>query len=550
MEKKSEQSEKKASKEILTKDFDGISIINRNGKTHQGKHSTPLVKPTNVEGHYPRFMLHGAVNLLQEDLRELSVILESFIPSLDKIGIQLSDTNRLIKEIITSTEIFRRLKGISQVELLPFAFKQVPWFTRYTHSCLTYALGNHVIEKLSSKINSTKEELEAAKICFLIHDIGHGPFSHLTERAFKRPKGRSGKIPKEYDHEYWTKILLHELKDQLFDTNNNPYLNKKSDKEQEENIAIFSKALEIISKDNKKIFSQLLSSQIDVDRLSNYIGDRLVVSTVLTEDDMKNEKMIKVLSSYNEVVDNTKRIINNFIVVDKDLNGDKCEQYLAIHEDATNPVIHYLLDRHIIRYYLLKHYRREAANNLLEKILLRAQYLVRNNELSALGKTDLLVQTWLFGNHTEAEFVEMNDQLLFNQIKKWSKHTSDPILNDLTLRFTAHNFFCAYSCEKNGKPAKPNKDLIESVKDKINNEFNIDITLYSKELITEYYFTYDETTSKPYHTDKDEVIIYTSNKKIKKLSSYIKETKNELGELLLNSEFERYLFIVPPEIEL
>ncbi|KAF0190614.1 MAG: hypothetical protein FD167_6083, partial [bacterium] len=69
-------------------------------------------------------------------------------------------------------------------------------------------------------------------------------------------------------------------------------------------------------------------------------------------------------------------------------------------------------------------------------------------------------------------------------------------------------------------------------------------------LITDYYFTYDETTSKPYHIDKDEVLIYTREDKVQKLSDYIKETKNELGELLLNTEFERYLFIVPPEVEL
>ena len=115
-----------------------ISIIKKDGKTDSNKNPNPSIKPTNVEGHYPRFMIHGAVNLLQEDLRELSIILESFLPYLDKIGIQLSQTNPLIKEIITGTEIFRRLKGISQVELMPFAFKQIPWFTRYTHSCLTY----------------------------------------------------------------------------------------------------------------------------------------------------------------------------------------------------------------------------------------------------------------------------------------------------------------------------------------------------------------------------------------------------------------------------
>ena len=195
--------------------------------------------------------------LLEEDLRELSIILESFIPHLDKIGIQIPETNSLIKEIVTGTEIFRRLKGISQIELLPFAFKQVPWFTRYTHSCLTYVFGEHVINKLSPKLNLSDVEIEAIKLCFLIHDIGHGPFSHLTERAFKRPRGRLGKIPQEYDHEYWTSVLFKELQDGLFDTNNNPYLPKFSQNNtalKKHNMQIFSKAIEITSNGGKRVF--------------------------------------------------------------------------------------------------------------------------------------------------------------------------------------------------------------------------------------------------------------------------------------------------------
>ncbi len=543
MKKKTEQLEKRTS-------LDGISIIKRNGNT-DNKLTNPSAKPTNVEGHYPRFMLHGAINLLKEDLRELSIILESFVPYLDKIGIQLNQTNPLIKEIITGTEIFRRLKGISQVELLPFAFKQVPWFTRYTHSCLTYVFGEHIVNKLHENLNFTKTDIEAVKLCFLIHDLGHGPFSHLTERAFKRPRGRGGKIPREYDHEYWTKILLQELKDQLFDTNNNPYLNKKSSKEDYEKLNIFSRAIEIVSKEEHSLLTQLLSSQVDLDRLSNYLGDRLVVNAILEDEDVKNEPMIKHLSSLNDVVDNLKRIMNNFVILEKDEKNNKCKPYIAIHEDAVNPIIHYLLDRHIIRYYLLKHYKRESANNLLEKILLRAQYLVKHDPLHSLGKTDLLVQTWLFGSHTEAEFVEMDDQLVFNQIKRWVKNTKDEILKDLTMRFTAHNFFCAYSCEKNGKPFPPGKENIEAIKSMVTKTLKKKLfPSIDESVLGECYFTYDETTSKPYHTDKDEIMIFTSGKKIKKLSSYIKETDNELGKLLLNNEFERYLFIVPSEISL
>ena len=96
----------------------------------------------------------------------------------------------------------------------------------------------------------------------------------------------------------------------------------------------------------------------------------------------------------------------------------------------------------------------------------------------------------------------------------------------------------------------PDEKLIASVREKVANSIKIKDFKNSKDELGEYYFTYEETTSKPYHTDTDEILIYTSDKKIKKLSEYIKDTKNELGEVLLNSEFARYVFIVPKEIEL
>lgn len=541
------------------KDLEGFTLINRSEPQVANSQNKTLIgsdiHPTNVEGHYPPFVLPGALNLLGEDYRELSIILENFLPQLDKIGIELKEINNLIREIIMSTEMFRRLKGISQIELLPFAFKQVPWFTRFTHSCLTYVLADHIIDKLNNQLKLNEIELEAAKLAFLIHDLGHGPFSHLTERAFRKAKGKKENIPPEYDHEFWTKILLNELREILFDTYENPYISGNSitsraslKKSKEYNLEIFSKALLILTKNYSFMISQLLSSQVDIDRLSNYIGDRLIVTKVLEEDNVQDEKMVKYLSSYNDVINNVKRIINNFVVVNSDLSGKKCNEYIAIHEDAVQPIIHFFIDRHIIRYYLLKHYRREAANNILEKILLRAQELVRKKDLDSLGKTDLLIITWLYGNHTEAEFIELDDQLVFNQIRKWAKHTNDPVLKDLTLRFTAHKFFSTYSCEKDGKAEKPSQEIISKLKQKVVDSLNLkDIP---KDLIAEYYFTYDETTSVPYHTERDEVIIYTSDKKVKKLSDYIIETDNELGKMLLDSTFARYLFIVPDEIEL
>lgn len=533
----------------------GFTLTKKNGQiSNKNNGKTPDIHPTNVEGHYPRFMLSGAVNLLGKDQREMSIILESFLPQLNNIGIKIGDLNNLIREIIVKTEVFRRLKGISQVELLPFAFDQVPWFTRYTHSCLTYVFADYMIEKLNSELKLDSADLEAAKLAFLIHDLGHGPFSHLTERAFRIPKGQKGKTPKEYDHEYWTKILLNELQEQLFDTGPNPYMPKGSPpsreglkKSNEYNLKIFSKALSYLSKSSNFIVSQLLSSQIDLDRLSNYLGDRLVVSAVLDEEETKENSMVSHLSSYPEVVDNIKRIMNGFVIVDKDLSGNKCDKYLAIHEDALTPVIRFLLDRHIIRYYLLKHHRREAANKILEKILIRAQYLVKEKELDLLGKTDLLIITWLYGNHTEAEFLELDDQLVFNQIRKWAKYCGDPILKDLTQRFMAHHFFKCYSIKKDGKLSKPTEELVNSVRETVENNLDLD---FPKELIGEYYFTYDETTSIPYHTDRDEVIIFTNDKKVKKLSEVIKENDNEYGKLLLSTRFERYQFIVPSEINL
>lgn len=528
----------------------GITLVKKNEPSKEF-FINPNFHPTNVDGHYPAFLTPGASNLINEDSREMSVILESFLPQLEKIGIELKDLNNLIREIILSTEVFRRLKGISQIELLPFAFSKVPWFTRYTHSCLTYVFADYVIEKLNSNLNLNQLDLEASKLCFLIHDLGHGPFSHLTERAFRTPRGRNGKTPKEYDHEYWTKILLNELRENLFDTFKNPYLpknissipNKNLKKSKEYNLNIFSRALAIMSRNELPIISQLLSGQIDLDRLSNYLGDRLVVSEVLEEIDFKKEPAVKLLSSYNQTVENIKRIFHNFIITDIDLNGNKCNPYLAIHENAAKPVMHYLLDRHIIRYYLLKHPKREAANNLLHKILRRAKELVMKKDLDSIGKTDLLMITWLYGNHTEAEFIALNDQLLFNQMRKWAKYALDPLLRDLCLRFTANAFFNVYSVERNGEPFLPDETFLDSLKNAVSK--SLKIKGISEELIRDYYFTYDETTSSPYHLNEEEIIIYTNDKKVKKLSDFINDTNDELGKVLLETKFERYLVVFP-----
>ena len=169
--------------------------------------------------------------------------------------------------------IFQRLRRIRQLGLTEYVYPGAV-HTRFHHALGALHLMTLAIECLRSKgIDITPEEAQSAQIAILLHDIGHSPFSHALERKFIA-----------LDHEEISLQYMH-------------YLNEEYNGRLTEAIQIFT------NRHPKKFLSQLVSGQLDVDRMDYLNRDSFF--TGVTEGVIGYERIIKMLY-----------VINNQLVIE------------------------------------------------------------------------------------------------------------------------------------------------------------------------------------------------------------------------------------------
>lgn len=151
----------------------------------------------------------------------------------------------LIKGII-DTAAFQRLRNIKQLGMASYVFPGAV-HTRFNHSIGASYLAKVVCDQLGVDEATRLKGIATA----LLHDIGHGPFSHAFEDIFSRYLGF------KVDHEDWTPSILKKLS--VKSTVDEKIFNHVSDV--------------IVKKDKKSISAQLVSSQLDVDRLDYLLRD-------------------------------------------------------------------------------------------------------------------------------------------------------------------------------------------------------------------------------------------------------------------------------------
>ena len=142
---------------------------------------------------------------------------------------------------------FQRLRRISQMGLSSLVYPGAH-HTRFEHAIGAMHIMQNAISVLTGKgIEINKEEGEAMQIAILLHDIGHGPFSHATEKAL---------LPGVY-HEEVSLIIIK-------------MLNKEFDGALDLAIQIFTNTY------SRKFMHQLVSGQVDVDRLDYLKRDSFI----------------------------------------------------------------------------------------------------------------------------------------------------------------------------------------------------------------------------------------------------------------------------------
>jgi HD superfamily phosphohydrolase len=274
---------------------------------------------------------------------------------------------------IISHPYYQRMRRIHQMALAQLVYPGAV-HTRLHHSLGAYHLMCNAINELKSKgVSITFEEEQAAKIAILLHDIGHGPYSHALEHI----------LIKNASHEEISLLLMRRM-------------NKELSGKLQMAIDIFTGIYP------RKFFHQLISGQLDVDRMDYLIRDSFF--TGVSEGVIGYDRIIKMLT------------------VD---NGE-----LMIEEKGINSIEKFLMSRRFMYWQVYLHKTVLCAEKMLINIIKRA----RSISAKAPTKEFNIFLDKEFGkeeieNHLD-DFCRLDDYDVLTAIKAWSIH-KDKILSFL-----------------------------------------------------------------------------------------------------------------------
>ena len=297
---------------------------------------------------------------------------------------------------------FQRLRHIKQLGMTNLVYPGA-LHTRFHHAIGAMHLMTDAIDVLRSKqIKITDAEAEAAAVAILLHDIGHGPFSHALEHT----------LVQGINHEDISALLMEKL-------------NKEFKGKLTLAIKIFN------NKYKKKFLHQLVSSQLDMDRLDYLKRDSFF--TGVSEGVISSDRIIKMLYVKNDE--------------------------LAVEEKGIYSIEKFIIARRLMYWQVYLHKTVVAAENMLVNILKRAKEL--SNKGENLFATPAL-EVFLKNNYGKKDFITKKDLLdtfallddydIFSSIKVWTKH-SDKTLATLCKNLVERKLFKIEMKKENIDPA-------------------------------------------------------------------------------------------------
>ncbi len=284
----------------------------------------------------------------------------------------------------------QRLRHIKQLGMTYLVYPGAI-HSRFHHALGALHLSCLAIETLRGKGHEiTDEEEEAVNAAILLHDIGHGPFSHALEHT----------IVEGISHEHISSLLMDSL---------NTEFGGRLDLA----IEVFTKRYP------KKFLHQLVSGQLDIDRMDYLNRDSFF--TGVSEGVISFDRIIKMLNVKND--------------------------QLVVEEKGIYSIEKFLIARRLMYWQVYLHKTVIAAEQLLVKILERARFLAMNGEVlfatpdfghflnHAISRADFKEDPY----HLQC-FARLDDYDIFTSIKVWTT-ASDPILSTLCTMLTTRNLY-------------------------------------------------------------------------------------------------------------
>jgi len=381
----------------------------------------------------------------------------------------------------------QRLRNIKQLGLTSYVFPGAT-HTRFQHCLGALHLMDMALQTLKSKgVSISSEEEEAAFIAILLHDIGHGPFSHALEES----------IIKGITHEEMSILLMSKL--------NQEFTGK------------LDLAIEIFTgRYRRKFFHELIAGQADMDRLDYLRRDSFYTGVI--EGSVGSDRIIRMLNVADE--------------------------RLVIEEKGIYSLEKLLIARRLMYWQVYMHKTVISSENLLVNTLKRAKELARKDiELfsspalkfflyNEIGQNEFSGNGLFTPNIIASNFVRLDDSDILISAKYWSDH-SDKILADLSARLMRRNLLAV---ELQNEPF--DQERVEELRKKTIKLLDI------KPDLVHYYVFSDQISNLAYAPDgTSEIMILLKSGAI----ASIREVSDAFDHRVLSERITKYLLCYPKE---
>ena len=350
----------------------------------------------------------------------------------------------------------QRLRRIRQLGLGYLVFPAAE-HSRFSHAIGALELCQRVLKNLIEKDTTISDaEIRGTLIAILLHDVGHGPFSHTLEHTLIR----------DFTHEQMSLKIMQNL-------------NKQFDGELDTTIQIFTDQYP------KKFLHQLISSQLDIDRLDYLKRDSFF--TGVSEGSVGINRILK-----------TMRVFNGNVVIEK---------------KGIYAIENYILSRRLMYMQVYLHKTVLSADSLLKKIFRRMEYLIDNgvdihtpSRHLAYFLTKRPSARKSISDTTMKHYMALDDHDVLISIKSWAE-SSDPILKDLSSRFLQRKLYRTTFLPEHSISGK--LESVQAQTKKILKKRGLPYDDHS----ASYYYDVDKSFSEAYKYESESIWILEGKKK-------------------------------------
>ncbi|MEM1043386.1 MAG: HD domain-containing protein [Bacteroidota bacterium] len=385
----------------------------------------------------------------------------------------------LLLRLIETPE-FQRLRRIRQLGLGHLVFPGAE-HTRFAHGLGAMALMQQALGSLSEKGTPvTEAEYAAALAAALLHDVGHGPFSHTLEEDLIAP-GTAEPHLGPFRHEWMSRTIIERLNDRFGGALDLA-------------LTIFDGAY------GRPFFESLLSSQLDMDRLDYLRRDSFY--TDVAEGVVGVDRIIKTMRVHP-------------------IEG-RADADIVIEAKGAYAVESYVLSRRLMYWQVYLHKTVIAADHLLRAAFARARACCAGSDAAVLSSSPALlfflrdrVTADRIGDDAVLDaFCQLDDTDLLYSLKQWA-HSADPLLADLARRFVERDLF-----RTTYLPAEPGADEIAAWREAVA-AWLIEAGLSGPEdahAAADLYFTVGRSSLDAYQRSDDSISILERDGRVRELS--------------------------------